>query len=471
MKQDLWLREGTRAISIETEWYNPNIDTAVYQRWHADISPAGRYQPHVFSLAVRLEPYSTEMDIVRGVCEAVFLLWVLLYWGEELYELYSLGYRQYFASSWNYLELCNLTLYVAMAALWIRYMFLFDRAKFKRVSHEGGDNWPDMLPCAQAFNITAQLAAFNVWFGFLKLFKFLQMYPSTSTLWRTLCYAKADLVPFGFVLVIVMTGFTFAGNWLFGFMLDEFRSPWRSFMTLVICMGGGLPYEKMRAWSSMGAMVFTSLWFLTLAFIFLNMIVGIVCDSKNIVDEEIKTEHDRLESTIGVSSKFGVVGAYTRGILTSLGLKGISDRVLKSVGYEVDPSEGTLFDKGALDDGVAQVMKPVDIHRADLIRAKLVSGEEMHTDDPLFAELLRGDADASAAFLGKVAELARSREQKTDMREDLEQEELDEVCGDIQRIEGKIKKMRHRLRKALAEANAEASAQEGHRSSRVRRSR
>ena len=47
MRAARWLDEATRAVTVETVFYNANLDQTEYLGFHIDISPGGRFQPYV----------------------------------------------------------------------------------------------------------------------------------------------------------------------------------------------------------------------------------------------------------------------------------------------------------------------------------------------------------------------------------------------------------------------------------------
>lgn len=439
MKNDLWLREGTRGISIESSWYNPNYDISAYVRWHADISEAGRYQPWVEIKTLRIQPYSRVNDKRRAVVEGLFALMLVYYWGIEVSELMYWGPKTYFANLWNLLELTNLILYVVILLYWMLYVFNFNREMFQVVSNGTHEYRPDLLPLALRYNWTANLGAFNIVWAYVKIFKFLQMYPQTSTLWRTLALSMNDILPFLFVLFIVMCGFTYCGHWLFGFMLVDFHSWSQSFSTLVQCLGGGLPYDDMKAFTPMGAALFTAAWVMTMAMILLNLLVGILCEAQAEVTRQIGVETEKLEEVVGESSKVGVIGGLAKAVTT---------RYAKNVKIPgISSEEETIFDATSKNKAIQEKLAELDMHKADQIRDAVVEGESLQKSD--LYELLGEDRGVVDAFVERVKSLAKEKATSIAEREANEQEELGEACGDLQRLERKLVGMRKRLHTAF----------------------
>merc|ERR1719316_1434541 len=348
------------------------------------------------------------------------------------------GPKTYFANLWNLLELTNLILYVVILLYWMLYVFNFNREMFQVVSDGTHEYRPDLLPLALRYNWTANLGAFNIVWAYVQIFKFLQMYPQTSTLWRTLALSMNDILPFLFVLFIVMCGFTYCGHWLFGFMLVEFHSWSQSFSTLVQCLGGGLPYDDMKAFSPNGAAMFTAAWVMTMAMILLNLLVGILCDAQAEVTRQIGVETEKLEEVVGESAKIGVIGGIT---------KSITSKYAKNVNLPGVTSESTIFDNNEKNKAIKEKLQELDMHHADQIRDAVVEGQSMSKND-LYG-ILGEDREAVDFFVERVKALAKEKEMTIAEREATEQEELGEACGDLQRLERKLVGMRKRLHYAF----------------------
>jgi len=103
MKNGPWLNEQTRMISVETSWYNANLDISTYCRFQVDISPGGLFRPSVVIQSCRLSPYATVVDKVRACIEVLFLGMLIYYILEAAYYI-RLSKTMYFQEFWNWLR-------------------------------------------------------------------------------------------------------------------------------------------------------------------------------------------------------------------------------------------------------------------------------------------------------------------------------------------------------------------------------
>merc|ERR1719443_655954 len=164
-----------------------------------------------------------------------------------------------------------------------------------------------------------KFAASNVVFAFMKIFKFLQMFPSCNALWRTLENSMPDIIPFVGAFLLFTTGFTFAAHWSFGLRMEEFHSLSRSFSSLMqSVLYGGLPFEEMRRVSPLMAFVFILMWIFVMALVLINMFVAFVTGAQAQLSEEVDNEGNLLNSRCGPSAKMGLAAGVIQYVRTLL---------------------------------------------------------------------------------------------------------------------------------------------------------
>merc|ERR1719428_1974491 len=318
-----------------------------------------------------------------------------------------------------------------------------DKKPYMAVSSEMYDKRPDIYPLALHFNFASNMAAFNIVFAYVKVFKYLQMYPSLSTLWRTLELSMTDTLPFLVVFLLFTSGFTFAGHWIFGFMMVEFHSWTQSFSTLVQTMGGGLPYDDMKQFSPIGAAVFTMAWILMMAMVLVNMFVAILTDAHAEVQSEIQKEESKLTAKVGKSAQIGFFGGAFRYFYTKLtGDKGKS-------GDNQENLE-TIYDYGEKTKDVNRALKKVDLRQAEKIREALIKDENINATD--VAGLFGGDVIAANDFVKKMRSLMEAEGADTngdDEQELKEQQRLKILQLTVERLESQLKQLRGALHEAL----------------------
>merc|ERR1712007_95856 len=118
----------------------------------------------------------------------------------------------------------------------------------------------DLSGLAAHFNLTSNIAFFNLVFSYAKLFKYAQIVPSFGLLWRALDSSMPDLLAFLAIFLLFTCGFSFAGHWIFGYSLIEFHNWGMSFSTLIQSLMRGLPYDVMSEQSPVSAAIFTFAW-------------------------------------------------------------------------------------------------------------------------------------------------------------------------------------------------------------------
>jgi len=450
MQQGLWLNEQTRVVAIESSWYNANLDLSIYSRWQIDISPGGRFTPSVVLHSCRLAPYAGSMDTFRLALEVIFLFMLIYFCVECGYDIRSYK-ASYFFSVWHWLELVNFGMYLWILVWWLTYL-LKDKTPFEVVSTAMYEQRPDLSQVASHFDFMANMAAFNIVFSYMKLFKYLQIFPSFGLLWRTLKMAAGDTWPFLFVFLLFTCGFAFAGHWMFGLMLVEFHSWPRSFVTLFLTMVGGFPYEDIRRVDAFGGAVFTAAWVLVMVMVVVNMFVAILTEWYRLVEEERRTVEERLRRRVGTTARGWP----------------FHDSLRCLPGFRGSGAQGGEADHHAWE--VKQLLRRADLRHAEHVREALVSGNSLVAAD-LLAHF-RGDLRTAHDFTQKVQRLAEAEGalgagevggfQERDAIEAKEQEQLRKLQTTVERLEGHLRQLRGALHATSAAPLKEGQSQLGY---------
>lgn len=425
MKEDLWLNEQTRAISIEAVTYNANLDLSVFASWHVDISASGRFTPYVTIYGLRLEPYGTTWDLARLFVEIVFSMMLLHYIIQEIGEIRAAPVKmKYFSSLWNIIEITNLFLYCVVLAFWFTYI-MQDRRQFTRASVS---QYRDMKPLAVHFNFLAKIAAFNVIFAFIKIFKYLQVYPSCSALWRTLALSMSDTIPFAFAFLLFTCGFTFAAHWCFGYRMKEFHSLSMSFSTLVQTMGGALPYDDMKRVSPVMAPVFLAMWIFVMGMVLINMFVAIISGAQAVLAEQVRTEEEILTVKTGPQAQLGLFTGAARWFQTI-----VNPGKLKTP---------TVFDADQSATDVRQFLRRKgELRMAENIHERVMKGERIQAKD--ITDLFHGDLSAAIEFVSRLHKKFAGFNQDpatVDERESREQQEIRELRHKVEKMQSYLDK-------------------------------
>jgi hypothetical protein len=181
--------------------------------------------------AVRVEIYSSNADIVRGVFEGLLTLAVVLSFLFEMSDLIRAKktegtYLAYFESGWNYIDLASIGITLSAICYWWTfvnviisnlnveprydvYQDLEAPAKLLQLSQGGAglvqamDEIGDVAASARYLSFYITLMSINIVLYVARILKFMNFQPRIGLVTRTLAIAASDLVHF-FVLAAVV---------------------------------------------------------------------------------------------------------------------------------------------------------------------------------------------------------------------------------------------------------------------------
>lgn len=286
MMRERWTDEGTRAVVIDVNTYNPNFDIATVMRFKVDVVGGGTFFPKVETLSCRLNPYSNTTDYVRLLCEVIFAGLTLFYVWTEALELRSSGLKEYLSSFWNLVELGNLSVFIIIMYKWTEYVG-YDKAAFRR---REWSEFHDLYTPAALFNYSAHLGAANVVWAFLKVFKYLQLNSRFLLIWDVLGHSMIYILPFSVIIVLIVFAFCFSGIWLFGQRIEDFHTWSLAWSYLLRSFIDGFDYEPMKDAQPSAAPLWAACWTFMASLILLNMFIAILSDSYIFVRERTQKQ-------------------------------------------------------------------------------------------------------------------------------------------------------------------------------------
>jgi hypothetical protein len=235
------------------------------------------------------------------------------------------------------------------------------------------------------------MAAFNIFFAHLKVFKYLRIVPSLDILWRALGGAAFDTWPFLFIFLLFTCGFTFAGHWIFGLMMPEFHTWPRAFATLFLTLVGGYPYDDMHFVAPISAWIFTLCWVLVAVMVLANMFVAILAEWYHRVLEERDQEEAKLRRKLGRQQRsLSSLLVWLRSMIPSHGKGGAGKASQYNHPYKQ----------------VRRLLAGTDLRDTEHVRKALLAGKEMSAVD--LAGHFGGNARGALDFVRGVQLLAAS---------------------------------------------------------------
>lgn len=457
MKSGIWINEQTRALTIETNWYNANLDISTYCMWHIDITPGGYFAPYVIVHSCRLSPYANLTDYIRACLEIFFCVTVIGLWIEWIAEMArSTDKKAFIMNIWNVLELVNLLFFVLYVVFWFVYMFK-DKEPFRTLSTKTYNARPDLSGVASQFNLTVNFASFNIIFSYVKIFNHMQVFPSVGMLWRTLELSLMDMFAFLVVFLLFICGFTFAGHWIFGFRMIEFHNWGDSFVTLFQSFTGGLPYETMSQVAPVSAALFTVAWVLMMAIVLASMFVAILVHCYFESSAEMDDQNTKL------SEKARSAANYT---ITQLLIKRILELVRRPGPKAADDTEVEQHMRKAIEHLSSADSR--DKPTIDMIRKAVAEETELNVAS--LTRYFKGDEKQAGQFVHKVRELADADSKNADEVRNFtpkeievqELERLQKLQVTMQRLEEHMQQLRGALHESCVGRLQEGQSLEGY---------
>ncbi|XP_053477499.1 polycystic kidney disease 2-like 1 protein [Ictalurus furcatus] len=294
LKENLWLDHGTRAIFIDFSTYNANINLFCVIRLVVEFPATGGAIPSYQIRTVKLIRYVTSWDYFILGCEIVFCVFVLYYIVEEILEV-RIHKCSYFTNIWNILDVVVLLL--AVVAI------IFNVFRTIKVNKLLGSLLKDPSIYADfeflAFWQTQynNMNAVNLFFAWIKIFKYISFNKTMSQLSSTLARCATDILGFSVMFFIVFFAYAQLGYLLFGTQVETFSTFQKCIFTQFRIILGDFDYDSIdNANRILGPIYFFTYVFFVF-FVLLNMFLAIINDTYSEVKEELASQHDDLHIT------------------------------------------------------------------------------------------------------------------------------------------------------------------------------
>jgi hypothetical protein len=292
LKHQRWLDGGTRAVALDVNIYNPSSDVITAIRITTEFYNNGLILRQGWAFSARIRHYSTDaVDVLRATLEAIVVMFVLYYWFYELYDIYdSGGCFSFRFTLFNTLSHFNLVMIVA--AIGIHLVFSY---RFTFVANE--HSYVDLYTPLEWWSFKKNLVGSTLLFGYLRLFRYLELNARIKVLIYAISQSAEDLVTTFFVLITCIVAFAVCGMLLFGENLQEFSAIGFSMSTLLRAMIGDFEcYTELRYFHPGLAPVYYASYVFTVLLVVFNMMIAVIIDgyeeAKNIILHQ-KVDQDR----------------------------------------------------------------------------------------------------------------------------------------------------------------------------------
>uniref|UniRef100_A0A3P8VQI1 Polycystin 2 like 1, transient receptor potential cation channel n=1 Tax=Cynoglossus semilaevis TaxID=244447 RepID=A0A3P8VQI1_CYNSE len=291
---NLWLDQGTRVTFIDFSTYNANINMFCVIRLVVEFPATGGAIPSYQIRTVKLLRYITYWDFFILGCEVVFCLFILYYVVEEILEL-RIHRFSYFKSIWNILDIVVILLAVVAIAFNVFRTVKVDKLLGKLL--EQPDIYADFEFLAFWQTQYNNMNAVNLFFAWIKVFKYISFNKTMTQLSSTLGRCAKDILGFAIMFFIVFFAYAQLGYLLFGTEVESFSTFVKCIFTQFRIILGDFDYDAIdRANRVLGPIYFVTYVFFVF-FVLLNMFLAIINDTYSEVKEELSSQKDELQIT------------------------------------------------------------------------------------------------------------------------------------------------------------------------------
>ncbi|XP_060109861.1 LOW QUALITY PROTEIN: polycystin-1-like protein 3 [Heteronotia binoei] len=270
LAEDKWLDRCTRAVFVEFTVYNANVNLFCAVTVMLENNGLGAVASSTALQVFRLHPNS-QMLVPLASAQLAFLLLLLYYIVGQAQGLKEQKWR-HFHTKRSLLDAFSVLVSLSVVGLYVRRGLLAagvqrqhrqDRSRFLRVS--------EMVATDAALT---QLMAFLVALSTIQLWQLLRLNPRMLLISRTLQAAWEEIVGFLLTLLVLLVGYTFACNLLFGWSIASFKTFFDSAVTIVGLLAGIFNYEAVLALDPVLGSLLLVTCILSMVFVIINLFVS-----------------------------------------------------------------------------------------------------------------------------------------------------------------------------------------------------
>ncbi|KAM4704443.1 polycystin-2-like protein 1 [Rhinophrynus dorsalis] len=292
LKNNLWLDRGTRAVFVDFSVYNANINLFCVLRLVVEFPATGGAIPSWQIRTVKLIRYVSGWDYFIIVCEIIFCVFIFYYVVEEMLEL-RIHKLRYFTSIWNILDIVVILLSLVAIAFHIFRTLEVNRLMGTLLKQP--TTYADFEFLAFWQTQYNNMNAVNLFFAWIKIFKYISFNKTMTQLSSTLARCAKDILGFAIMFFIVFFAYAQLGYLLFGTQVENFSTFIKCIFTQFRIILGDFDYDAIdNANRILGPIYFVTYVFFVF-FVLLNMFLAIINDTYSEVKEELSNQKNELQ--------------------------------------------------------------------------------------------------------------------------------------------------------------------------------
>ena len=289
LKTYAWLDRQTRAVILEFSAFNPSVNVLGIGTYFYEVEASGYSAPFTRIDVISLYYTTSAWQQFYSICVLLFIVFVLLYLGQEGYKLYKLRFR-YFKSFWNWVEIFQV--FFSVLAL-VMYMVKSDRvtSAIRKLQENVYANvsFQEAIWWLEAENAVLGILTFIVTAKLLRLIRFNQHVAEFS---KTLKTSARFLSSFVVVLLTFFLAFLHFGILIFGIGSEHYSSVLKAtYFQLELTLGRvkARPINDLAEANDTFGRIFAALLLLSLTILLMNFFIALMNDAlleaKNAINE------------------------------------------------------------------------------------------------------------------------------------------------------------------------------------------
>ncbi|XP_010123541.1 PREDICTED: polycystic kidney disease 2-like 2 protein, partial [Chlamydotis macqueenii] len=285
LRQNSWLTRGTRVVFIDFSTYNANINLFCVIKLVVEFPATGGAltSSHIYS--VKLLRYVTYYDYFLAACEVAFCLFIVTFVIQEAIKMVKLK-KKYFRSAWNWLDL--LLLVVSILAIAFNIYRTVEVSLLMEELLANDEVYPDFYFLAFWQVLYNNMIAVNIFFAWIKVFKYVSFNKTMTQLSSTLSRCAKDIIGFAIMFFIIFFAYAQLGYLVFGAQVEEFSSFQNCIFTQFRIILGDFNFETIEAADRILGPIYFITFVFFVFFILLNMFLAIINDTYSEVKADFK---------------------------------------------------------------------------------------------------------------------------------------------------------------------------------------
>ncbi|XP_018574958.1 polycystic kidney disease 2-like 1 protein, partial [Anoplophora glabripennis] len=294
LKENLWITRGTRAVFVDFTTFNANVDVFGVTKLVLEFPTSGGVIPSAEVHSVSLKRLVTAYDYFVMICEILIYVLVCFFIMEAIRDLVYFKLR-YFKLFWSYIDWAIISTCIAnsiFSILNIKYIpstiESFSRNPLKYGNFEY---------FAYIHLLQNDMFAINLFFTYIKIFKYLNFNRTMGQLNNTLKKCAWDILGFSVMFFIIFFAFAQLGYLIFGSQVESFSSFGKAMFTLLRTILGDFDYPEIEKANRILAPIYFLSYIFLVFFVLLNMFLAIINDTYADVKTEIAIAPDEMQMT------------------------------------------------------------------------------------------------------------------------------------------------------------------------------